>query len=542
MLTVSMTVVISILMSLVTVLDIRRERDLIRDSLVQRGRLLAEGLNDALANQLYYTQIDSVRDIAELVRSEPEVQFVRVFGPDGMLLVSGVREDKEFDHSTGYVDAALATSPLQSQQIRVTTKGDEVELTSPIIIGDTTIGFLQLGFNSEILRAEIRSIILSHVWQGLALVAVGFVLIYFFSRYVTKPLRALADAAREIGESGLDVAIPIEGSNETTDLGLAMVRMRDELEGLYAGFEQQVTDRTMELEETAQELRCEINRRNEAETALQDSVHRLEVAYEQAKRTSQLLLEEMEERKRAEEERRQLEVKALAQSKLATIGQVATGLAHEINQPLTYISTITQVVQEDIRLGEIDHQRFTQQLSECYRQVGRIIKIVQHLRAFGRADEMEMGPVSVEDVVDNAMLLMGERLRLSDVHLESSIVDDLPRIRGNAYQLEQVFINFFQNSLDAVEGRTSGAEITISASVAGQLVRVQFSDNGVGIPPEHIDHIFDPFFTTKPVGEGTGLGLSVVYGIIRDHGGTIACSTELGKGTTFVIHLQMEVT
>jgi len=262
---------------------------------------------------------------------------------------------------------------------------------------------------------------------------------------------------------------------------------------------------------------------------------------ESLQQSNRRLADEIIERQSVEQAQRALEVKALAQSKLATIGQVATGLAHEINQPLTYISAVAQAVQEDIRVGDIDNQRFAQQLAECYRQVGRIITIVQHLRSFGRADDMEMGPVSVGGVLDNALLLMGERLRLGNILLEQEIDEGLPTIRGNAYQLEQVFINLFQNSLDALETRTSGARITIRASLAGELLRIEFSDSGTGIAPDHIDKIFDPFFTTKPVGQGTGLGLSIAYGIIRDHGGTITCSSEPGQGTVFLITLPTEV-
>ena len=242
-------------------------------------------------------------------------------------------------------------------------------------------------------------------------------------------------------------------------------------------------------------------------------------------------------RKRAEEERRALEMRALAQSKLATLGQLATGVAHEINQPLTYISSMIQSFQEDIRLDDLDLQNGQIRLAESGRQVSRITNIVDHLRTFGRREDTEMTAVSLDEVLDSTLLLLGERLRLRNIELERRSDDNLPTVWGNSSQLEQVYINLFQNSIDAL-AETRQGKITVAVHLAqgqGQVV-LEFSDNGVGIRPTRVEKVFDPFFTTKPEGEGTGLGLSIVYGIIMDHHGTIACESNLAQGTTIKIN------
>lgn len=238
-------------------------------------------------------------------------------------------------------------------------------------------------------------------------------------------------------------------------------------------------------------------------------------------------------------ERRAAEITMLAQSKLAAIGQVATGVAHEINQPLTYIDGMIQTIMEDIELKALDEQHAHQVLAESHRQVERITSIIQHLRTFGRADETEYRPFNVKTALDNAILLIGERLRLGNVLLETHIDDDLPSIVGSSNQLEQVFINLFQNAADAFQDEKGSPKITVAvrSSLEQAGVEIEFSDNGIGIAPEYLGKIFDPFFSTKEVGKGTGLGLSIVYGIVRDHGGTIICNSKLDDGTTYLITL-----
>ena len=250
------------------------------------------------------------------------------------------------------------------------------------------------------------------------------------------------------------------------------------------------------------------------------------------------IFRDITERRRAEAERRALEMRALAQSKLATLGQLATGVAHEINQPLTYISSMIQSFQEDMRLGGLDPEYGQARLAESSRQVARITSIVDHLRTFGRREDTEMAEVNLAEILDSTLLLVGEKIRLRDIELERRADDDLPPVWGNASQLEQVYINLFQNSIDALaETRQGKISVAIHASSGlGQIV-IEFSDNGVGIPPAYVEKVFDPFFTTKQEGEGTGLGLSIIYGIIMDHRGTIVCESEYTKGTTITINL-----
>jgi C4-dicarboxylate-specific signal transduction histidine kinase len=227
-------------------------------------------------------------------------------------------------------------------------------------------------------------------------------------------------------------------------------------------------------------------------------------------------------------------MKALSQSKLATLGEVATGVAHEINQPLTYISATVQSLLEDFELDDIDAESAQGRLTESHRQVDRITGIVDHLRTFGRANDTEMAPLQIEAVLDSSLTLLGERIKGLGISLQRAAAPGIPEVMGNSSQLEQVFINLFQNSIDALADTEKGASIVVSIRTPPDQseAEVVFSDNGSGISQQDADRVFEPFFTTKEPGKGTGLGLSIAYSIVMQHGGSIGCDSEPERGTT----------
>ncbi len=250
-------------------------------------------------------------------------------------------------------------------------------------------------------------------------------------------------------------------------------------------------------------------------------------------------IRDISERREMENKSRQMQVKMLATNKMATLGEISVGIAHEINQPLTYIKSVIQGLHRDIKENSVDYGDLSKELKVSNRQINRIESIIQHLRTFGRAEDTIKIPVSIEEVLKNTILLMGERIRLKNIKLSNHIESKLPEISGNMNQLEQVFINLFQNSVSALKDRKENAEISVHVTQSedrGSII-TEIKDNGCGIDSEISDKIFDPFFTTKDVGEGAGLGLSIVYGIIKDHKGEIRCESINGKGTTFIIFL-----
>jgi C4-dicarboxylate-specific signal transduction histidine kinase len=223
-------------------------------------------------------------------------------------------------------------------------------------------------------------------------------------------------------------------------------------------------------------------------------------------------------------------------AKLASIGELSAGIAHELNNPLNNIGLFVGNVIDQLQAAEIDRAKALQHLEATVHQVRRAAAIINHLRAFARASPATHERVSINRVIRSAVLLVEDQLRLRNVDVAMQLAADEPEIVGNAIQLEQVMINLLSNARDAVEP-AARKRIVLTSGVRDTSVDVTVSDTGAGIPAEIQSRIFDPFFTTKDVGKGTGLGLSISYGIIKDHGGTIVVESEAGQGTTFVVRL-----
>ncbi|MHB8789186.1 MAG: sensor histidine kinase [Desulfobulbaceae bacterium] len=287
------------------------------------------------------------------------------------------------------------------------------------------------------------------------------------------------------------------------------------------GMEKQVRYLTMTRRNDGREILVEVKARK--------------IAFEH-KEAIQAIVRDITEEVQAEKERKELEVKALTQSKLASLGKIATGVAHEINQPLSYIKIVFESALRDIDSQRLDPAESRQNFQESLRQVGRITLITDHLRSFGRTDTSLFAEVQVSQVLNNSLTLMREILRLADITLETDVAGDLPPVRGNSVQLEQIFINLVQNSVDAL-AETSDRRIRIVAQEDGDMLEIRFSDSGPGIPPEARNNIFEPFYSTKSLEERSGLGLAIVNTIIREHRGTITYLDLPGWGASFVIRL-----
>jgi C4-dicarboxylate-specific signal transduction histidine kinase len=248
------------------------------------------------------------------------------------------------------------------------------------------------------------------------------------------------------------------------------------------------------------------------------------------------LRETTTEIQRREQELRNKQEQLVQAGKLATLGELTTGVAHELNNPLNNIGLFVGNAIDLIELAATDRRQIVSELGRAMQQVRKATEIISHLRTFGRAAPVSREPVSLRQVIERALSLMREQLRLREIQATVDLGPEEPMVLGNSIQLEQVFINLLTNARDAVADCVRKA-IRISGSVGSGWADVAFADTGHGIPPGLERRIFDPFFTTKEVGKGTGLGLSIAYGIIKEHGGTISVVSEPGEGATFFIRL-----
>ncbi len=246
-----------------------------------------------------------------------------------------------------------------------------------------------------------------------------------------------------------------------------------------------------------------------------------------------------EEVQRREQELRDKQEQLVQAGKLATVGELTTGIAHELNNPLNNIGLFVGNAIDLLEFSGTDRGRVLEQLRNAMLQVRKAIEIISHLRTFGRAAPSSREPVRINDVVTRALELTYEQLRLRQVEVRLDLCREDPVVDGNAIQLEQVFINLLTNARDALAS-SARKLIHIASVVREGIVRLVFQDTGPGIAAGSEQRIFDPFFTTKDVGAGTGLGLSIAYGIIKDHGGAISIlkdSTE--PGAVFLVELPL---
>jgi PAS domain S-box-containing protein len=238
-----------------------------------------------------------------------------------------------------------------------------------------------------------------------------------------------------------------------------------------------------------------------------------------------LLIEDITDRVALERSTRQAE-------KLAALGTLGAGLAHELNNPIGIItSRIELMLEEAQRAGDFPEET-VEDLQVLHRNAQRVARIAGSLLSFARQSQEDMGPVDLNHIVEETLLLVEKTATKEGIVINRRLSSNLPKMWGDSNALQQVVLNLLTNARDALGGE---GEIIITTRLQGEPLSVvlEVSDNGPGIPPEILPKIFDPFYTTKP--QGTGLGLSVTYGIVRDHRGTIDVQSRPGRGTTFVL-------
>lgn len=236
------------------------------------------------------------------------------------------------------------------------------------------------------------------------------------------------------------------------------------------------------------------------------------------------------EQKQSITERRQFQQKLLQADRLATIGQLAAGVAHELNEPLASVLGFAQLVQKDTGLSR-------QSQEDLKKIVGASMharEVIQKLLVFARDSNLSPGPIHVNEVIEDGLSFFASRCRKAGIDIVQDLAADLPYIRADRSQILQVLINVVVNAIQAMP---DGGSLTISTALSDSRVTVSVADTGIGMDERTVQKVFDPFFTTKDIDQGTGLGLSLVHGIVSSLGGSITVRSQPGAGTRFDIHL-----
>lgn len=232
-------------------------------------------------------------------------------------------------------------------------------------------------------------------------------------------------------------------------------------------------------------------------------------------------------------ERKKMDEQLIVTDRLSSVGELAAGIAHELNNPLTGVIGFSELlvekkdVPEDIR----------EDLTIINREAVRASQVARHLLTFARKHPDEKQPTNINAIIQVVLELREYEQRVNNIEVDARLQADLPSVQANDFQLQQVFLNIIINAEHFMIEEHGQGTLTIITEQQGDIIRVSFADDGPGIDPEHLGRIFDPFYTTKEIGKGTGLGLSICYGIITEHGGKIYVESDLGKGATFTIEL-----
>ncbi|MFT5481675.1 MAG: signal transduction histidine kinase [Halieaceae bacterium] len=240
--------------------------------------------------------------------------------------------------------------------------------------------------------------------------------------------------------------------------------------------------------------------------------------------------------KEQESERKALTAQIIHASKLSTLGEMATSVAHELNQPLNIIRLAAGNSRRKISNGTADSDYLNNKLGRIEEQTVRAATIIDHMRMFGRQAKEETGPIDLRQIVTNALDLSGEQLRLTGIEIVTEFPEDCASVLGHAIPMEQVILNLLSNAKDAMAESNGKSKILLRVFEDDEGVHITSEDTGGGIPEDALSRIFEPFYTTKEMGKGTGLGLSLSYGIVRDMGGVIVAEN-IEDGARFTITL-----
>lgn len=239
------------------------------------------------------------------------------------------------------------------------------------------------------------------------------------------------------------------------------------------------------------------------------------------------------ERKRAEEEKQRIAEQLNLAGRLAAIGELAAGAAHELNNPLAAIQGFAQLLKSGNSLDETTKK----DLETIYREAQRASRITQNLLSFARRHKPEKSLISINEAITKSLDLQSYRMKVNNIELLLELDPELPKTMADFYQMQQVFVNIVNNAEQAMTEAYMKGKLCVGTKKVGEIIQITFTDNGPGIPEENLKRIFDPFFTTKEVGKGTGLGLSICYGIIQQHNGHIYARSKFGEGSTFVVEI-----
>jgi signal transduction histidine kinase/CheY-like chemotaxis protein len=474
----------------------RQAQALLQNELASRGESLARSLAFHCKYGVITRDDVQLLEVSDWAFAQPGVAYVEIRASNGEILLrrGTARALAERTGTNGDLRAFSApVTTLVEPQVR---GGDEL-LGIPFDerrdgvgknVQGTVRGQAEIGLSTAALDAELRRLAQRSTLLVAAILVVGGAGLFLFLRVVVTPIRLLAEATDRVAEGDLGRRVPVRGHDEIARLGRSfnamgesLLRTRERLARNEAELEQRVLERTAELERANRRLRD----------------------------TQQQLVQA---------------------EKLSAIGRLVSGVAHELNNPLAAVLGNAEMVENT---GE----RAQERAAVIRREAERCRRIVRDLLTFSRPSTESHVEVDLNRLVLDVLAAQAERFRENDIELDTRLAAARPVALGDPHRLEQLLVNLLTNAVDALRTRLAPRRVVVGTHLDAEGPRLFVSDNGAGIAPEHLGRIFEPFFTTKPVGQGTGLGLALCYGIAREHNGRIEVLNNREGGACFRLTL-----
>lgn len=516
----SLTVIVVVIKVAFGYFYLRTQQQHLVDTMV----LGADQLSRSITSATWQAMLDDHRtvayDIMTKIAEKQGVDRIRMYNGEGLLTHStrpeelGMRLSKDQSpcdscHGPGQTRVELSVKGRS----RMSTSKDGVRtlnMVTPIYNEPAcsnaachahpqevrVLGVLDVALSTKPLEDEEASV----RWQVLVSTLVQIVLISlfiaFFTRYfVGLPIRELIDGTKKVSAMELDKPIVIHhGSEEMDELVRSFNTMRERLRGALD-----------ELNSLMQSLEEKVSQRTE----------QLRAAHQ----------------------------KLLHSDRLASLGQLSASVAHEINNPISGVLNLSMLLQRMLKADGVPPERlddFRRYLGQITTETTRVGRIVSDLLAFSRRSKPQRTDADLNRIIRNTVSLVGHKLKLCDSTAILDLDQHLPLVKCDASQIQQVVLNLVMNAAEATHAKGGGkVVIKTRRSDDGANVELAVEDNGEGIPPEHLSKIFEPFFTSKADGKGVGLGLAVLYGIVREHDGEVEVKTQLGVGTRFTVSLPL---
>lgn len=474
------------------------------------GTLIKRATHDGMLLNLK----EEVQSTIERLGEGPELSTIRVYNLKGKTMMSAHNEeignrievDSEICSSCHCANGAGATTALDKRSLARIDNREEVLRNLSVIKNEPScssaachahsaeqkvLGILEVEMSMAPLEMTLHTAQRQYLWTTLILIGVvGIVVAIFIRRLVHRPVMQLYDGTLKIAAGHLETRVEPRGRHELAQLAVAFNQMAADL----SAARQEVTEWSQHLEEK--------------------------------------VIEKTEELSRAQRQ-------VLHMEKMSSLGKLSATVAHELNNPLTGMLMYARLVRRELAeqpLGESVREELSRYLGLMEKECVRCGAIVQNLLLFARHKGAVMAATDLNEVVDQALMLVRHHLTISGISLNSTLLEGDSEIIADASQLRQALVALFVNGVEAMAGQ-GGGELTVSLRGTPDEVWIDVGDTGIGIPPEVLPHIFEPFFSTKEKESGVGLGLAVVYGIAKRHGGRIEVESRVGQSTVF--HLQL---